>query len=149
MTNIISILSEELKTLDEAGRVLSYSFDKCNKIGIKDKYSDEELESFDSLTSRFARLSDLLIQKIFKMIEKTDLDIEGTVRDRINKVEKKGLINSAETFIEIRDLRNTIAHEYIPESYKEIFKKVKEFTPALLGSIKLVKDYCREKYGIL
>ena len=46
MTDILNVLSQELKLLDEAGRVVSYSFNKCKKIGVKNKYSDEELESF-------------------------------------------------------------------------------------------------------
>ena len=73
MTSIINLLAEELGILKEAANVLDYSYKKCSKIEIKKTYTEEELESFDSLTSRFARLSDLLIQKIFKMIEKADL----------------------------------------------------------------------------
>ncbi len=149
MTSIINLLAEELGILKEAANVLDYSYKKCNKIEIKKAYTEEELESFDSLTSRFARLSDLLIQKIFKMIEKADLEIEGGIRDSINKAEKKGLITDADTFIEIRELRNTIAHEYIPETYKEIFVKVMEYAPVLLNSVEKVKIFCKEKYGIL
>ncbi len=149
MTSIINLLSEELNILKEAASLLDYSYRKCSKIGIMKEYTEEELESFDSLTSRFSRLSDLLIQKIFKIIEKADLEIEGGIRDRINKAEKKGLITDADTFVEIRELRNTIAHEYIPEAYKEIFTKVLEYTPDLLHSIEKIKNYCKDKYGIL
>ena len=39
-----------------------------------------ELEHFESLTGRFARLSDLLIQKIFRLIDQLDLEDLGTVR---------------------------------------------------------------------
>ncbi len=148
MNGIIKVLAEELKLLEEASKTLNYSYLKCSKIGIKKEYSDVELESLDSLTSRFARLSDILIQKIFRMIEKIDLDEEGAVRDRINNAEKKGLISNADTFIEIRELRNIIAHEYIPEAIKKIFVSVLEFSPVLINSFELVKNYCREKYKI-
>ena len=34
MINIINVLSEELKPMDEAGRVLSYSFQRSSGIGM-------------------------------------------------------------------------------------------------------------------
>ena len=44
------------------------------------------------MTSRFARLSDIIIQKIFRLIESLELEEPGTVRDRINQAEKWGII---------------------------------------------------------
>ncbi|MFO7446752.1 MAG: hypothetical protein R6W90_10315 [Ignavibacteriaceae bacterium] len=62
--------------------------------------------------------------------------------------EKKGLIESSEIFIEIRELRNTIAHEYVPSAYDEIFKKVIELAPFLFDTLIRVKNYFKEKYNI-
>ena len=70
MNDILNVLKEELQIVNEAARVLDYSFSKCSKINITAEMTDEELESFDSLTARFARLSDIVIKKIFRMIEK-------------------------------------------------------------------------------
>ncbi len=56
-----------------------------------------------------ARLSDLLIQKLFRPIDQPE-DESGTIRDRINRAEKKGLIAAVAKFIEIRELRNQIAY---------------------------------------
>ena len=140
------LLEKELKILADAQEVLVYSFTKCSKIGIKTTYEPEELESFESLTGRFARLSDILIQKVFRLIDQLDLDSEGTVRDRINRAEKKELIVSADAFVEIRMVRNDIAHEYLPEAIQEIFVKVLELTPKLLDGVARTVKYC-EKYN--
>lgn len=145
-TDLLLLLKEELKILDDAARVLVYSYENCKKIGIKDNYTYEELDKFESLTSRFARLSDILVQKIFRLIDELDLEAQGTIRDRINRAEKKGLIDSADTFIEIRMVRNDIAHEYLPEAIKDIFKKVFRLTPYLFDSVEKVKSYCK-KFG--
>ena len=142
---LISVLDNELKLLSDATEVLVYSLDKCSKIGIKPQYEPEELESFESFTGRFARLSDILIQKIFRLIDEIDLDTQGTIRDRINRAEKKELISSADLFVEIRMVRNDIAREYLPEAIKEIFVKVLDLAPALLDGVARVKKYC-EKY---
>ncbi|MEW6654834.1 MAG: hypothetical protein AB1394_15380 [Bacteroidota bacterium] len=148
MSNILKVLEEELRNVNEAARVLNYSYQKCSLINLNGKITDEELESFDSLTVRFARLSDIIIQKIFRIIEKADLETPGSVRDSVYSAEKKGLIGDADTFIEIRELRNLISHEYLPEAFKDIFLKVLEFTPDLLLCLENIKKYCIAKYGI-
>lgn len=129
------LLVKELKVLSDAREVLFYSFNKCSAIGIKEVYEPEELESFESFTGRFARLSDILIQKIFRLVDELDLDAQGTIRDRINRAEKKELIASSEIFVEIRMVRNDIAHEYLPAAIHDIFRKVLSLTPHLLDGV--------------
>ena len=138
------LLKNELKVLVDAREVLQYSFNKCSSIGIKESYEPEELESFESFTGRFARLSDILIQKIFRLVDELDLDTQGTIRDRINRAEKKELIVSSDVFVEIRMIRNDIAHEYLPEAIHEIFGKVLLLTPHLLDGIEQTIQYCKK-----
>ena len=42
--------------------MLTYSYDTLS-IGIKEEYTFDELDKFEALTSRFARTSDMLIQR--------------------------------------------------------------------------------------
>lgn len=142
--DLINLLKEELTILDNATEILNYSYDNCRKIAIKEQYTFDELDKFEAFTSRFARLSDIVIQKIFRLIDEIDLEESGTVRDRINSAEKKGLIKSADIFIQIRIVRNDIAHEYQTETLKDIFKIVLELTPYLLESAKNIKQYCKK-----
>jgi predicted nucleic acid-binding OB-fold protein len=53
---------EDLEELDNALHWLKRSYGICKKIGIKEEYKEEEFDAFETLTSRFARLSDMLIQ---------------------------------------------------------------------------------------
>ena len=133
-----------LADLKKAGDVLSYSFEKCKKIHMSEDLSYEELESYEALTSRFARLSDIVIQKVFRVFDILDLDDAGTVRDRINRAEKKGIIESADDFVEIRILRNEIAHEYKTETIYSIFAKVLELTDILLSSVDSILSYAQK-----
>lgn len=141
--DLVLLLGEELQLLEKASAILKYSYDVCSELGIKEEYSFEELDKFESFTGRFARLSDLLIQKIFRLIDDIDLESPGTIRDRINRAEKKELIESADVFIEIR-VRNQVAHEYIQDEIQEMFGKILEYTPPLLDSVTRVKNYCRK-----
>jgi len=136
-----SLLQEQLALLDKSAAVLHYSFQRCIEIQNQTSFSDLDLERFESLTGRFARLSDLLIQKIFRIIDRIDLEDEGTVRDRINRAKKKGLIASAEQFILIRELRNSIAHEYDPVAIEQIFLHVLAFCPLLFDAVKRIKKH--------
>jgi hypothetical protein len=89
-------------------------------------------------------LSDILIQKIFRLVDELDLDSHGTIRDRINRAEKKELIVSSDIFIEIRMIRNEIAHEYLPEAIHDIFGKVLALTPHLLEGVERTIRYCKK-----
>jgi len=135
------LLQEEISSVNDAGEILSQSLKKCERIGVKNEYSADELESIEAFTSRFARTADILTQRTFRLIDELDLDSEGTVRDRINRAEKKELIARASDFVEIRKLRNTIAHEYQPDAPEKIFMDVLKSTPHLLDSIERVNQY--------
>jgi len=137
-----NLLELELNLLEEANRTLKYSYQVCSEIGIKEEYNLEELDKFEALTSRFARTSDIVIQKIFRLIDIIELEKPGSIIDRINRMEKREIIESAESFKDIRRLRNDIAHEYIPEAIEEIFKNVLKSTPELIEVIeKIMKKY--------
>ncbi len=135
------LLLRELKLLDEANKILVYSYEACSEIGIKDNYTLEELDKFEALTSRFARISDILIQRIFRLMDIWELEMPGSVIDRINRAEKRNLISSAEVFKEIRYLRNEIAHEYIPLAIEQIFKEVLRLTPHIIDSVERIRQW--------
>lgn len=140
------LLRDEVALMDKAANHLRFSLQRCVAIQGKNSYSPQELERFESLASRFARLSDLVIQKMFCLIDQLDLENQKTVRDRINNAEKKGLIKSSETFVEIRELRNSIAHEYEEETMRKLFNAVITYCPDLLDAVNNIQDYIRRYY---
>lgn len=135
MNKLFSILQNDISELEKAADILRYSYSKCIAIDLMDGIDQNTLESFEALTSRFARLSDMLIQKVLRTIDMIDLESSGTVRDRINRAEKKKVIDNADTLVEIRVLRNEIAHEYKSETVYVIFEKVLHLTPLLIKDI--------------
>lgn len=58
----------------------------------------------------------------------------------VNKAEQIELINSANDLINIRDLRNEIAHEYVEEELFEIYKQTITYTEILINNINLSKN---------
>ena len=143
------LLSKQIQSLISAAEILRASHERCLTIGIRSGLDDEQLEGFEALTARFARLSDMITQQILRSIDTLDLEDSGTVRDRINRAEKKGLIGSAEEFVQIRMLRNEIAHEYKAETILEIFERVLALIPALLQAVENIKHYVGDHFEIL
>lgn len=141
----IALLRENIDMLNSSFETLSISVKKCIKIGKKSIYSFEESESFDSLTSKFARSSDIYTQKVIKSIWIILKEPFVPFIDMMNIAEKYGIIDSADALIEIRELRNTISHEYIPESIPELVSDVleiyKDLEQNINKTIQFVKDH--------
>lgn len=141
---LLEILEKELISLSKSTTLLNDSYERCCMIGDRTDYSSGELETFEALTARYSRLSDLLLQKIFRLIDSLELADQGTMVDRINRAEKRGIVKSAKEFTELRYLRNTIVHEYEPDEYARIFKDVIKVTPILLDSVEKTRLYCQK-----
>ncbi len=142
----IEYLDHVLEKLHRAKDTLNYSFGICKQVGVKDSYEEEEMDRLESLSSKFARLSDLILKQVFKTIDMLDLEEPaGAMRDIINRAEKKGFISSALEFVKIKKMRNRISHEYVePEDLLDIYKFVLEYTPLLFDAVERIDIYCRK-----
>ena len=139
----IQLLQEELIGLQLAAGHLGYSLARCENLVGKEELPPEQLERLESLTSRFARLADLLIQRMFRLIDEIELTGGGSILDRIYRAEKRGWANAAE-LINIRELRNLIAHEYATEEMPAVYAAVAALSPSLLAAVPKVIAYAEK-----
>jgi hypothetical protein len=137
----IQLLNEEISLLEKSVETLSLSIHKCTLVLKKETYSFEEMESFDSLTSKFGRTSDLYTQKIIRTIWMLLREAFVPFIDMLNKAEKMGIVQSADQLLEIRDLRNQITHEYIPEAITDLIPDVLENSTLLIENIECTKQF--------
>ncbi len=135
MTDYKKILLELSAELASCLNYLQYSYDKVNRLKLDPASLDPEtLETFEALVSRFARTTDIFIaQYLRSFAAQDDPAYRGSLVDTIYYAEKKNLITSAKVWIEIRELRNRIAHEYAAGDLKKIFDQVLDQTPLVLG----------------
>ena len=140
-----SQLNENLALLEKALNALTYSNDKCRAIGEKTDYDMEEQESFEALTSRFARTADILTQKVFKSIFALLQENIKTIIDAGNLVEKLGIVDHADIILNIRELRNQIAHEYVNSDLNTLFIDVLHYVPLLKKVTDSVKAYVKKE----
>jgi hypothetical protein len=142
------LLQAEWQLLVASVTSLKHSVEKCNSIGIKSEYSFEEQESFDSLTSKFNRTSDIFTQKIIRTTWMLLHEPFVPFIDLMNSGEKLGIISNANQMIYIRDMRNQIAHEYIPEALFELVPEVIELVGNLMTNIESCEKFVGKRNWI-
>ena len=142
---IIDLVQSEWELLQASVDTLQLSIRKCQLIGRKESYTFEELESFDSLTSKFNRTSDIFVQKVLRSVWMLLHESFIPFIDMMNKSEKMLMLRSADEMIEIRDLRNQIAHEYIPEAIRDLIPEVIELTSQLIENIENCRRFMKAR----
>ncbi|MBB3187231.1 hypothetical protein [Microbacter margulisiae] len=145
---LIELLQTEWQFLNTSIETLLLSVEKCKAIGLKPAFSFEEQESFDSLTSKFNRTSDLFTQKILRTSWMLLHESFVPFIDMMNMCEKMHLIHSADQMITIRDMRNQIAHEYLPKGLHDLVPEVIEMTEKLVENIEASKLFFTERRWI-
>ncbi|HAL57482.1 MAG TPA: hypothetical protein DCP63_13685 [Bacteroidetes bacterium] len=141
-------LMEDWRLLAKSMGHLRASYDKCLGMSVKSEYSVDELERFESLTARFARVSDIYTQRILKTLVALQRELAPTFIDRVNLCEKLGIVPSAADLRAVRDLRNSISHEYLDEDQEAFFRDVLGHVPKLLSSVQMTEDYVRREMKI-
>jgi hypothetical protein len=140
-TLLLAQLNENFELLEKSMTALDYSYVKCAAIGEKEIYDLEEQESFEALTSRFARTSDILTQKVFKTLFILLQENIKTIIDAANFLEKLEVIEKADDLLNIREIRNQIAHEYVESDIRDLFFDVLRYVPEMKKIIKNAKAY--------
>lgn len=113
---------------------LEYSFDKASKMELHSNLGEEELETWESFTARFARVVDIFLTKYLKAaVLHDDPAFDGSLRDFCNRAEKMNLIDSVDPWIARRELRNITAHDYEEEDLLGFFERILRETPDVLA----------------
>ena len=143
------LLAEQLELAKAAGRVLEESRSRVDAVLQSAKtgsaLSVGQRESCEALTSRFARLCDLLVQRLFRTLDQVELADEGTMLDRLARAEKRGIITSVEEWRDLRELRNEIAHDYLIESSDRVLTEAHRRSSALLETVERLGAYVLSK----
>ena len=93
------------------------------------------------MCSRYSRGIDFLIRKIFRTLDEYEFENQGTLVDVVNNAHKRGLFEDIEELRIMKDIRNTIAHEYIEDDLVEVFEEVLEYCKKLIMIIKTTLTY--------
>ena len=101
-------------------------------------------ERLDAFVGRFCRLQDTLGDKLLPTYLSMQLEPAGTVLDNLNRAEKLGLIPSVADWVEARNLRNSLVHEYTEdvEVLRQSILRALELVPMLED---VTQALCRDR----
>ena len=139
LTDQIALMRAAVQVLDESRIRVSAFADRLDS-----ELTISERESCEALTSRFARLNDFLLQRVFRTLDQIELADEAAL-DRLQRAEARGLISSAERWRELRLLRNAIAHDYLIESVDRVLRESLIAAPELIETAECVGRYVHAK----
>ncbi len=84
-------------------------------------YTDKELEPYDALSDRFMRAIETCL-KCFRTYELyLYAENSSSLRDILQRMEKHSVISSVDKWFEMRDLRNRLVHDYLPEQLAQMY----------------------------
>ena len=134
-------LRVDVETLQKLEANLTESVDICRSLKF-DTLNSKDNREIEALTARFERAQDFFVTKVLRIIDILEGE-EGVTIDVLNRSEKRGLIQLSDQFLEMRRLRNKIAHEYAGYGPADVAKDVLAFVPALLYAYERTRDYVR------
>lgn len=131
----------ELKYRTQLGKALKhlgYSFAKVQKLPKQIAENDEEtLETWESFTTRFARVVDLFLTKYLKLkVKENDPGFDGTLRDYLHQAEKMRLVSDVDRWMATRELRNIQAHDYPEEELVKFLAAIENESRFVLDQLK-------------
>lgn len=87
-------------------------------------YSPKEREPYDALSDRFIRAVEVAI-RFFRTYERLMYaENSDTYRDLLGRIEKLDLVSSVTEWVDMREVRNRIAHDYLPEHIKQLYDQI-------------------------
>lgn len=111
---LVEVVTQEIKHLqysDKSVFLVEFTEEMAKSLAF-----DEQLaEKVEAFGSRFSRLQDTVGDKLLPEWLRAIGEKTAAVIDNLNKAEKLHILTSTEKWVEVRELRNKIVHEYIKD----------------------------------
>jgi len=134
-------LEETLEQMQKASAWLQRSRRLCQDLTAQTELEESDWDKLETLSGRFARLCDLIIHKVFRALDRYELEPPGTLLDVLNRAERRRLIDSVDDMRALKDLRNEIAHEYAEDDLRRLHEEIMRGCPRLLDVVRRIDEY--------
>jgi hypothetical protein len=147
LEHLLRVAEKEVKYLLHTSQRLSVEVIDASWVAGLEQQPDLA-ERIDAFVARFGRLQDHLGDKLTPEMLRQMLETPKTAIDNLNKMEKLGLLSSMLDWIEARNLRNRLVHEYVDNSqeFAESINRALELVPLLVNTFNHFNEYAREHF---
>lgn len=129
-----------LEIVAKEGKHLAYSWDGLFAQTIDIEWVKEleqnprRAEQLEAFVSRFGRMQDTMADKLFPRWLLALAEEPGSLIETLNRAERLGVLTSTERWLQIRNLRNRLVHEYMtePAKFVEDLALAKEYSLMLI-----------------
>ncbi|WP_245539038.1 hypothetical protein [Thioflavicoccus mobilis] len=103
-------------------------------------------ERLDAFVVRFGRMQDTIGDKLIPELRRQMLETPGSALDNLNRMERLGLLPSLLDWVEARNLRNRLIHEYLrdAEDFAGALTRARDLVPLLIETYNRIVGYCRQ-----
>lgn len=136
---------QTLEIVSKEGKHLTYSWNSLFRQTIdvewvvRLEHNPQCAEQLEAFVSRFGRMQDTMADKLFPRWLLALAEVPGSQIETLNRAERLGVLSSTERWLEMRNLRNRLVHEYMSEPAKF----VEDLVLAKEYSLMLIETYNR------
>ncbi len=152
MTEHLQLIVKQLTHLQRMREYLAHSVQRCELIFPISNWSALSLEQHEVLAAfrvRFSEFQEHLGKTMRAVAIEEEVDVErfGSV---LAFMEKLGVLESVERWKMIREIRNSVNHEYEEDAVRltQFFSEMFKATPELFACHKKLADFCNKAYGL-
>lgn len=111
---------------------------------------DTGIDRLESFGAKFARMQDTITDKLIPAFLRTAGETVQTAIDNLGRMERLGLLSSADGWLEMRRLRNRLVHEYIdhPADLALALERACRFSERMQADYALIAEYARAHFNI-
>ncbi len=139
---LLEVVAREGRHLQQtSGRLFTQPLDEAWYASLE---ADPELaERVDAFAARFGRMQDTLGDRLIPELLRQLLETPGSALDNLHRMEKLGLLRSTEEWVEARNLRNRLVHEYIRDArtFLDALNRAGELVPMLVQTYNAILGY--------
>ena len=146
---------DTLEIVAKEGKHLSYSWSSLfnqtidieRVVGLEQNHRRaEQLEAF---VSRFGRMQDTMADKLFPRWLLALAEVPGSQIETLNRAERLGVLTSTEHWLEARNLRDRLVHEYMtePAKFVEDLALAREYSLMLISTFNRLRQDAMARMG--
>jgi hypothetical protein len=111
---------------------------------------DLGIDRLESFASKFARMQDTIVDKLIPTVLRGAGEPVAAAIDNLDRLERLGLIASADQWLEMRGLRNRLVHEYFdrPEDLAPALERTCRLTDLIHRDYSSIREYAAGHLGI-
>ena len=143
-----TVSREEKHLVQTTDRLFSESLDAAWVATLEDR--PEIAERLDAFVARFGRMQDTIGDKLIPEMLRQVLETPGSLLDNLNRMEKLGLVSSVQDWIEARNIRNRLVHEYMRDAkeFAQALNRAHELVSLLIETHKYIREYIRNHINL-